>query len=255
MKRRQVLAAATLPLVLWSCASKPKKPAIAFKRINLQAHAREVVFPEAGSARRANIGDVILSTHRVAVVPSVRLVLPAQVDTPYSDKWLLSVKLKQGNYRLVATDDAGGQFFSPMDSVETIYTPKDPAKAPTEGSEHEGGIHVTASGQTSVFLVEEGSDVVSVMEPASGLKFDKGTAEVALPGDALQKDLLFVGASGSVVTLRYRQYVLNAEQKEFSLEVKYDLSQSKSVGYQDARFDITEANNLGISYKVLTPLK
>lgn len=255
MKRRTALATAALPVILWGCASKPKRPNVAFRRINTSAYARTLSTPEAGVVKRANVGDVIISTHRVAVVPSWRLALSTKVAVPYSDKWKLIVDLRQGEYPLVATDDAGGRYFSAFDPLQTTYKSVEQGTRPEEGPAIPGGIHVDADGTTSVFLMDEDSDAVLHIVPKEFEHLLPSTAEVSLPDDPLQKDLLFVGAVGNIVTLRYRAYALSTAQKEFTLDVRYDLTQGRSVGYQEGRFDIIEANNLGITYKVLMPLK
>lgn len=254
MKRRTVLVASALPL-LWSCASKPKKPNLTFIKVKPEDYARTVQEPPLNVVRKANVGDVILSSHRVAVMPSLRLMMPASADTAHNDKWLLQLKLKPTEYLLVATDDAGGHYYAPMDALPTTYVSVEPGKKESDGPDNHGGIFVSSSGQAHAYLMQEEDITPSALVPLDGLRFERTTVEADLPGEHIQKELLFAGTSGSTAVMRYREFWRGANKPESSLEVRYDIARSKSAGYQDARFEILEASNLGITYSVQASLK
>lgn len=252
MKRRSVLAATALPFMV-GCATKG--PVIPFYRINIQDYAGVVYLPPLHAPVTVNIGDRMISTRRVAIIPYIRLESDYVVDVPYDKSWVLANKLVKGDYLLVATDRAGGNYFRPSTPISTIYKPIDPAKKDTEGTDHFGGIFVNAAGKVFVFVHWNGYAEPSIIHPAPEIKFLSESIERELPGENLQKELIYLGLSQTTITLRYREYWRGVSRPDFSLEVRYDLSQGKSIGYRESRFDILDVNNTTITYRATAHLK
>lgn len=72
--------------------------------------------------------------------------------------------------------------------------------------------------------------------------------------DSFRKELVYSGVSQNTITILYREFNENIARPEFSQELKYDLSQGKSIGYKGARFEIIKATNTEIIYKVIKAL-
>ena len=58
----------------------------------------------------------------------------------------------------------------------------------------------------------------------------------------------------NVVSILYREFKDDTARPAFSLDLKYDLTESKVVGYRGARFEIIKATNQGLTYKTLKQL-
>jgi hypothetical protein len=82
MDRRSALAAVALP-VLNGCASKQTVP---FHRIDINDYAGTVHLPTLNQSVTVNIGERMIATKRVAVLPYVGLDKETIVESPYSDK-------------------------------------------------------------------------------------------------------------------------------------------------------------------------
>lgn len=252
MKRRVALAAAAMPFMVGCVTKGPVAP---FHRINIQDYAGVVYLPPLQSPVTVNIGERMISTRRVAVLPFIRLESDYVIDVPYDNSWRLANKIMKGEYLLAATDRAGGNYFRPSTAIATTYRPNDPAKKDAEGTSHYGGIFINAAGKVFVFVHWDGYAEPSMIYPAPEIKFVAETAERDLPGENLQKELIYLGVSQSTITLRYREYWRGVARPDFSLEVRYDLSQGKSIGYRESRFDVLDVNNTTITYRATSHLK
>ncbi|MEM7506443.1 MAG: hypothetical protein AAF415_06835 [Pseudomonadota bacterium] len=70
--------------------------------------------------------------------------------------------------------------------------------------------------------------------------------------DSFQQTLIYNGTLGSKINIAYREFSGNRARPAFNNEVEYDLSQSQEIAYKGARLEIIEANNSGITYRVLS---
>lgn len=71
---------------------------------------------------------------------------------------------------------------------------------------------------------------------------------------SFKKELVYTGISQNVVSILYREFKDDMARPAFSQDLKYDLSESKIVGYRGARFEIIKATNQGLTYKTLKQL-
>ena len=63
--------------------------------------------------------------------------------------------------------------------------------------------------------------------------------------------LIYGGRVGSKINIGYREFGNNSGRPAFNKDVKYDLTNSNTIGYRGARIEVIEANNNTITYKVL----
>lgn len=73
--------------------------------------------------------------------------------------------------------------------------------------------------------------------------------------DSFQRELVYSGVSKGVVTILYREFNGNTARPAFSQELHFDLGEGYEIGYKGARFKVTKANNVGITYQVTKPLE
>lgn len=71
---------------------------------------------------------------------------------------------------------------------------------------------------------------------------------------SFKKELVYTGISRNVVSILYREFKEDIARPAFSQDLKYDLSESKIIGYRGARFEIIKATNQGLTYKTLKQL-
>ena len=78
---------------------------------------------------------------------------------------------------------------------------------------------------------------------------------VSVTGDRFRKELIYGGVSQGTVTLEYREFINDMARPAFSQTLRYDLSEGRIIGFKGARFEILDANNLGVVYRVIRPLE
>ena len=253
MNRRNLIAAGIIPM-FYGCGSSPKTASL-----SLDQYAKTVYLPALGNTITANIGERMIATLRVAVIPVIVIADGISIDLPYSDTYRIATILKAGSYYLFRHDSIGGTYYKSKSRMPLTYKSiKDPAKIDPYG-DHDGGIHVSASGVTSVFFIYPGQradyEEPSNLYAASNIKYTASTGEIDLPQENLQKELVYSGLSQSTITVRYREYWKGVSRPDYFQEVKYDLSQGKAIGFRESRFEILDASNTAITYRTTVHLK
>ncbi len=75
---------------------------------------------------------------------------------------------------------------------------------------------------------------------------------------SIRRLIEYGGKSATSISLHYREFSDSADRSmarpAFTQEFKFELSESKISGLKGASFEVIEATNTGIKYKVLTPL-
>lgn len=76
-----------------------------------------------------------------------------------------------------------------------------------------------------------------------------------LSEDSFKRELIYSGVSRGTVTIEYREFINNLARPAFSQTLQYDLNEGREVGFRGARFEILDANNTSVRYRVLRPLE
>ncbi|MBC2770527.1 hypothetical protein [Pusillimonas minor] len=72
---------------------------------------------------------------------------------------------------------------------------------------------------------------------------------------SFQQTLIYSGRVGNKINIGYREFSNNTARPAFNNDVEYDLSASNKIGYKGAQIEVIEADNSGITYKVLKSFK
>ena len=88
---------------------------------------------------------------------------------------------------------------------------------------------------------------------ASPVKIERLKKTVAHK-DNFVRELTYAGVSKNVVTIVYREFANDIARPAFTQELKYDLGEGRVIGYRGARFEIIQASNTEIQYRVLKHL-
>ncbi len=238
--------------MLAGCGSIQKP---AFKPVNPNTFAETVYLPALGQITTANIGEALISTKRVAAVPALVLKRDEHIDTPYDKTYLFRYTLKSGKFHLVATDADGGRYFGTATAQPALYKSTDPAVPDSPHPDHFSGIHISAKGVVSLFVLWQGTRAPAELIAVPRIDFEKSTADFELPGEHLQKELIYTGVSQGQISIRYREFWKGVSRPDFSQDVKYDLAQGRDIGFRDARFEVIDASNTSITYRTSVHLK
>jgi hypothetical protein len=70
--------------------------------------------------------------------------------------------------------------------------------------------------------------------------------------DYLRRELLYAGKSGSIIEVTYREFRGGYAAQPFFQGLKYDLSQSKQIRFQNFTLEVLDADNQRITYRLLS---
>lgn len=68
---------------------------------------------------------------------------------------------------------------------------------------------------------------------------------------SFKRELIYTGISQNTLSILYREFKNDFARPAFTQDIKYDLSQSKIIGYKGARFEVVSVSNTEIVYRVL----
>jgi hypothetical protein len=70
--------------------------------------------------------------------------------------------------------------------------------------------------------------------------------------DFVRKELIYSGKSGNVIDVSYKEFRGNMAAPAFYQNLKYDMSESRIIRFQNFTIEIVSANNQKITYKVVS---
>jgi hypothetical protein len=108
------------------------------------------------------------------------------------------------------------------------------------------GIFVPHNRPTAPVIYSEGGASLG-STPIAGIEH---TSIEEYSEGAFKRELLYTGMSQSTITILYREFKNDFARPAFSQDLKYDLSQGRTIGFKGARFEVESATNTEIVYKV-----
>jgi len=105
-----------------------------------------------------------------------------------------------------------------------------------------GGTFLTAQAGS----VERVKTWVGIMNAPGGWRIENRYSE-----DWVRRELIYSGVSGNTIEISYREYRGGYAAPAFYQSVKYDLSESRTVKFQNFQIEILSATNQGISCRLL----
>lgn len=256
MPRFNRLTFAILPLLLSGCIAttfiKEEPPNIEL-----------VTFPEIGVVSAVQVGESLIFTGRQQLFETLRLDKEYIQQTSSDEAFVLP---NRGFYYLTHSDKTGKLFHSPniiwrdinpdgSCQIEDGICEESVDEDNGNDEINRVGVHVNDStGRVDWVFVQERKKRVRSF-PRTDIEF-KRTGKIADPfiPPKFKRELIYSGMSGTSITITYREFMNDMARPAFTQELKYDLANSDIVGYKSARFQVLEASNTFIKYKILNPL-
>lgn len=220
---------------------------------------KEIVkLPDINAISEVGIGETIIFTSMQKTIPILILNENITHIGKYCD-YPVNITAKKGPYRLSRKNEEGQLFFGENNNItiEVSKAIRDLDKS-LSWSSAESGIYIPNDKlkPAGIFWAESVYPEYFNMEPISRPNF-KISKEIEWVADSTEfkRELVYNGKSGNIIFIIYREFVDNMARPAFSTEIKYDLSDTKKIGYKNARFEVIDATNMAIRYKVLKHLK
>lgn len=227
LKPKSIAIAASILLV--GCSSAPP--------LELQTSPLiGVAFPDVGATATVEIGQTIISKANLQRRPAIKL--PFNVSEKIS---LGTTNVKAGVLPLWAKNQEGS-FYRDYSSTFTF----------TDTIPHgQGGIFVPSNNALKpvVYYVPHPDKIGKI--PVSGIEH---TISETWSKDSYKRELVYTGISQNTISVLYREFSDDVARPAFSQDLKYDLSQGKTIGYKGARFEVVNATNTELTFKVIKQL-
>jgi hypothetical protein len=203
---------------------------------------RIIKMPDIESTSETRIGDSMIAAFNVQIIPALVL----EKDINYEVKWAGNTNIivvEKGKLRLILQDN-NGRFFSGIvrwknrnDKIIDggIYLYNDESKPPL-----------------LFFKYDSGGELLSENIPKINVNI---IDTQQFSESSFKRELVYSGKSGNTITILYREYMNDMARPAFSQELKYDLSDSKTIGYKNAKFEVVDADNMSIHFKTLEQLE
>lgn len=242
---RAFVVSISIICLLNACATGPKLPNERFQK--LETEHKRISVPEVDSVATVEIGTSMISSYDGKIVESIIVNEPYKVSGVNYNGFNFIVDLQPGNFRIEGFG-ADGTYYS-CGSLD-FFVVFAGASTPVQG-----GIYVPNSDPVKTdFWWYSGYGGPAYRSPAPGIKFSKGT-KTEIAREFLRRELVYAGISGSSVQVTYKEFVNDIARPAFTQELKYDLSQSKVIGFQGARFEVISASNTDITFKVISHMR
>lgn len=83
---------------------------------------------------------------------------------------------------------------------------------------------------------------------------EKEVTQIPIP-DGIKRHLIYNGKVGGMIKFTYREFYADIARPAFTQDIQYDLSESNIIGFKGAQFEIINASNVKIDYKILSSFK
>lgn len=230
---RSLVATLGTLIALAGCATPAPAPT---RQVFAKTETRHI--PELNATGRAELGDSMISAESVSRVRGINIAdtVSEAVNPPGTTSVL------RGDFELFATR-SDGDYYQGAATYSML------------------GTSVPASERAGVFIPADKSKPAVIYHFALGYRY--GTKPVAytpkeivkITPESFRRELVYSGVSQNTVTLVYREFKDSFARPAFTQELKYDLSQDRVIGYKGARFEVVNAGNTEITYKVISPLQ
>ena len=199
-------------------------------------------YPSVGEIRSIEVGESLVSKDKQITMPAIDI--EQAIEGPIENlgkKYVVTVL--SGRY-VETAKDAFGKYYEAREGK--VLEDGKVVKSKT-------GIYVTDANPQKTEFYFMGNATTPLSYTRDGIPFSKSVQQTR---DELsfRKELVYTGISQTVVNILYREFKDDMARPAFSQDLKYDLSESKVVGYRGARFEIIKATNQGLTYKTLKQL-
>jgi hypothetical protein len=208
-------------------------------------------WPQVGVSTTAPLGEPMIKTYSVTVLPAVKLATPLRHIANYRESLRMALDIDPSVLELDATDQQGGKYFPAPQGVRLAYEAKGTFPNPETVR---GGLHLSAEGTWSVYWYWPDYNT-PIFRPGPPLQIKLESVERPPKAAAFQRELIYYGVAQSTVSVLYREFMNDLVRPAFTQDLKYDSANGSIVGYKGARFEILSADNTSITYRVVTPLQ
>lgn len=222
MKGLTILSVVGASILLGGCTS-PK--------YNYLPKAETYSEPPIGSVNTAHVGDSMIRQGESQSFEGLKVNAPARVSWGYT--------ITPGVLKKVG-DDNKADYYLPTGGADSANVDK------AALADMWQGIMVEKRNNALCVITVFGVTSCETNMPIEKVKLN-------INGDSsFQQALLYNGRVGNKINIGYREFSANTARPAFNNDVEYDLAESKTIGYKGAKFEVLDASNQSIRYRVIS---
>ncbi|QAB14382.1 hypothetical protein [Hydrogenovibrio thermophilus] len=217
------------------------KEAVISYTIGKNNKADKVNLPHLGEVTQISVGDSLIHSYKVEETKGIKLSDKININGRYNG-FVQNYTIHPGEFKIYGSG-LDGIYYIRNNSVSQWVS------ASGHAGTYDGGVVISPnkSKGDSLFFIS----TKTIVEPiGKKIKYEKITIKNKVPND-FRRELIYVGKSGSSIQLEYREFNKDYIRPAFNQTITYDISSDKKIGYKGAIFEIIDASNTGLKYKVL----
>lgn len=211
--------------------------------------SRDIALPPVGDLSQAEVGQSMITASRAEVMRA-----RVQVTEEFDGKTRLlgigaTVRIPPGPLRLEGINSTGGTvFLAPAGSLKYSTEPR--ARKTIEV-----GVVFPPDQDDfpQAFFRSPDGGLLSKTLLADELKYETAKC-LRLGQTGFRRELVYGGISQGTISISYREFSGDLARPAFTQELKYDLKEGREIGYKGSRFEIIEATNVDVKFRVVRPL-
>lgn len=203
--------------------------------------------PELQTTVTTELGDTMISRSYVKYTEALTLQEAINHETK-NFGMEIRVEIAPSVLKKIGQDEKG-TYYAASALFKTLPAYNSRAIAP-------GGVYMpfAAGAPKLLYWSLASGDRVVIDRPRVPIAADPLSNYVEASSDNQRKELIYTGVSKNVITVIYREYKDDMARPAYTQELKYDLGEGRVIGFKGARFEVIEATNTGIRYRVLRHL-
>ena len=240
MKQKQVALIVTsilLIILIQACATKSDN----IKRTYTPTYHSPSIsdYPAIGDIKTVEVGESLVLKEKQTSIPAIDIEQVIEHSVENLGKTYIATILP-GRY-VERGKDGFGKYYQAKEGK--MLENGRPLKT-------QSGIYVSDSDAKKTEFYFLAANYIPLSYPRDNIPF-ANSLDVTRDELSFKKELVYTGISQNAISILYREFKNDMARPAFSQDLKYDLSESKIVGYRGARFEIIKATNQGLNNHLL----
>ena len=238
---KRLILISIVALILTGCQTTGTKIRIDRTTALTGLEQKQENFPKLDQIVVITPGESLISNYLVTKQKGIKLLETTRYDGKFNG-FTNTYIVEAGDLPLMATNSTG-VFYGGAMILRQIIPSTNTNKLVG------GGIFIPNSSTENHSLFID--NISAAMEPLNRKVMYELTDIVTVSEKDFKQELVYTGKSGNNINIEYREFKGNMARPAFSQSLTYDISEDNLIGFRGALFEVLEATNSSIKYKII----